>query len=132
MGHLLSVCAVERSSTERIAIRTVDLKSDMPLVQEALQRLDRELAIARKENAAIIKLIHGYGSTGAGGEIRLAVQNRLLEMMRNSQIAGCIFGEDWAKSNDAAWKLLQLHPALKRDSDLGRKNRGVTIVVLRK
>jgi hypothetical protein len=102
----------------------------MPLVHEALARLDRELAVARKENGTVIKLIHGYGSTGAGGEIRLAVQNRLLEMLQNSQIAGCIFGEDWSKSNDVAWKLLQLHPELKRDSDLGRKNRGITIVVL--
>jgi hypothetical protein len=102
----------------------------MPVVREALQRLDRELAIARKENAAIIKLIHGYGSTGAGGEIRLAVQNHLLEMMQNSQIAGCIFGEDWSKSNDVAWTILRKHPDLKHDSDLGRRNRGITIVLL--
>jgi hypothetical protein len=102
----------------------------MPLVREALQRLDRELATARKENTGIVKLIHGYGSTGAGSEIRLAVQNRLLELMQKGQIATCIFGEDWSKSNEAAWKLLQLHPELKRDSDLGRTNRGITIVVL--
>jgi hypothetical protein len=102
----------------------------MPPVREALGRLDRELAIAREENAHVIKLIHGYGSTGAGGEIRLAVQNRLLVMMQNGQITGCIFGEDWSKSDDAAWKLLHSHPELKSDSDLGKKNRGITIVVL--
>jgi hypothetical protein len=102
----------------------------MPLVREALGRLDRELAIARKENVGAMKLIHGYGSTGAGGEIRLAVQNRLREMEQNGLITGYIFGEDWSKSNDAAWKLLHSHPELKRDSDLGRGNRGITIVVL--
>lgn len=102
----------------------------MPLVREALQRLERELAIARQEKERLLKLIHGYGSTGAGGEIRIAAQKRLQEMVQSGQIRGCIFGENWSESDDAAWKLLQSHPDLKSDSDLGRRNRGITIVVL--
>ena len=111
-------------------MKTVNLKSGMPLVQEALQRLDRELSVARQEKATLLKLVHGYGSTGAGGDIRIAVQKRLLEMSQNGQIRGCIFGENWSKSEDAAWKLLQSHPELKSDSDLGRRNRGITVVLL--
>jgi hypothetical protein len=111
------------------SIKTVNLKSDMPLVREALQRLDRELARARQEKTLLLKLVHGYGSTGAGGDIRIAVQKRLLEMIQNNQIRGCIFGENWSKSDDAAWKLLQSHPDLKSDADLGRGNRGITIVL---
>jgi hypothetical protein len=102
----------------------------MPLVREALQLLDRELALARQEKAKLLKLIHGYGSTGTGGDIRIAVQKRLLEMAQNGQIRGCIFGENWSKSDETAWKLLQSNPALKSDSDLGRRNRGITIVLL--
>ncbi len=102
----------------------------MPLVREALQRLDRELAQAHQERVNCLKLVHGYGSTGAGGEIRLAVQNRLLEMLRDGHIRACIFGENWSKSDDVAWKLLQSHSELKADPDLGRSNRGITIVVL--
>jgi hypothetical protein len=102
----------------------------MPLVHEALQRLDRELAIARQEKAKLLKLVHGYGSTGAGGDIRIAVQKRLMEMTRNGQIHGCIFGENWSRSDEAAWNLLQSHPELKSDSDLSRGNRGITIVLL--
>ena len=111
-------------------MKTVNLKSDMPLVQEALQRLDRELAVGHQEKVPLLKLVHGYGSTGAGGDIRIAVQKRLLEMAQNGQIRGCIFGENWSKSDDEAWKLLQSHPELKSDSDLGRRNRGITIVLL--
>ncbi len=111
-------------------MKTVNLKSDMPMVHEALQRLDRELVLARQEKTMLLKLVHGYGSTGAGGEIRIAVQKRLLEMEQNGQIRGCIFGENWSKSDDMAWKLLQSHPELKSDSDLGRRNRGITIVLL--
>ncbi len=102
----------------------------MPLVHEALQRLQREVAVARQENVKVLKLIHGYGSTGAGGDIRIAVQKHLLELTDNGQIRGCIFGEDWSKSNDACWKLLQSHTELKSDSDLGRRNRGITVVLL--
>ena len=102
----------------------------MPLVREALQRLDRELALARQEKAPLLKLVHGYGSTGTGGDIRIAVQKRLAEMAQNGQIRGCIFGENWSKSDEAAWKLLQSHAELKNDSDLGRRNQGITIVLL--
>jgi hypothetical protein len=113
-----------------LLIKTVSLKSDMPLVRDALQRLDRELTLAQKEKTTLLKLIHGYGSTGEGGDIRIAVQKRLLELTQNGQIRACIFGENWSKSDDAAWKLLQSHPELKSDSDLGRRNRGITIVLL--
>jgi hypothetical protein len=102
----------------------------MPLVREALQRLERELALARQEKTLLLKLVHGYGSTGAGGEIRIAVQKRLLEMTGSGDIRGCIFGENWSKSDDATWKLVQSHPDLKSDADLGRGNRGITIVML--
>jgi hypothetical protein len=111
-------------------MKTVNLKSDMPQVHEALQRLDRELALARREKAKLLKLVHGYGSTGAGGDIRIAVQKRLLEMAQDGNIRSCIFGENWSKSDDVAWKLLQSQPDLKSDSDLGRRNRGITIVLL--
>ena len=102
----------------------------MPLVSEALLRLDHQLSLARKENAPVLKLVHGYGSTGTGGEIRMGVQKRLLEMVQNGQIRGCIFGENWSKSNEQTWRLLQSRPELKSDPDLGRRNRGITVVVL--
>lgn len=113
-----------------VLIKTVNLKADMPLVREALQRLESELALAREQRCTVVKLIHGYGSTGAGGDIRIAVQKRLYEMALNGQIHACIFGENWSKSNEQAWKLLQSHPELKNDPDIGRGNRGITVVFL--
>jgi hypothetical protein len=102
----------------------------MPQVQEALARLDRELGAARQQGEFLLKLIHGYGSTGVGGDIRIAVQKRLRELADNGQIRSCIFGESWSKSEQETWRLLRSHPALKSDSDLGRCNQGITIVVL--
>lgn len=111
-------------------IKTVNLKSDRPTVHEALQRLDREIARARQQNQTLLKLIHGYGSTGVGGDIRIAVQKRLQELVEAGRIAGSILGEEWARSSEEAWRMLEAHPELKQDPDLGRRNLGITIVVL--
>jgi hypothetical protein len=116
--------------SEGPSIKNVNLKSDMPSVQEALQRLEREIVLARQGKVGLLKIVHGYGSTGAGGDIRIAVQKRLHEMTECGQIRGCIFGEDWSKSDEATWRLLQTQSALKSDPDLGRRNQGITIVLL--
>jgi hypothetical protein len=102
----------------------------MPTVVQALQHLDRELARARQAGCGVVKLVHGYGSTGAGGEIRVAVQRHLAEMAGRGEIRACIFGEDWAKSDEQAWALIKARTELKQDHDLGRRNLGITIVLL--
>ena len=102
----------------------------MPSVSEALQRLDRAMVVARQQKHGFLKVIHGYGSSGVGGDIRIAVQKRLREMVDSGRVRGCIFGENWTKSDDATWHLLQGHAGLKSDPDLGRGNRGITFVLL--
>ncbi|HEX4786417.1 MAG TPA: hypothetical protein VH350_18905 [Candidatus Sulfotelmatobacter sp.] len=108
----------------------MNLKSDLPGVHEALQRLDREIALARQQKQPLLKVVHGYGSTGVGGDIRIAVQKRLHDLSESGQIRGYIFGENWSKTDDAAWRLLQAQPELKNDADLGRRNQGITVVWL--
>ena len=112
------------------AMRMINLEIGRPTVFQALGQLNYELGVARREGSEIVKLIHGYGSSGTGGDIRIAVQRRLVEMARDGQIRSCIFGEDWSKSDERAWSLLQSRPELKLDKHLGRKNLGITIVVL--
>jgi hypothetical protein len=102
----------------------------MPSVQEALQRLEREIALARKQKHSLLKVVHGYGSTGAGGDIRIAVQRRLHELAEADLIRGCIFGENWSKTDDGTWRRLQTQSDLKNDPDLGRRNQGITVVLL--
>ncbi len=99
-------------------------------MNEALQRLEREIIAARQERIVLLKLIHGYGSTGAGGDIRIAVQARLREMAGQGLIRNCIFGEEWSKSSAEVWELVKAQPELKKDADLGRRNQGITVVLL--
>ena len=111
-------------------IKTINLKTAMPTVPEALQHLERELALARQKGSHVVKLIHGYGSTGEGGEIRIAAQRRLTEIAARGEIRGCIFGENWSRSDEHTWALIKARPELKQDRDLDRRNQGITIVVL--
>jgi hypothetical protein len=119
-----------RRDPRKPAIRIANLEVGKPTIHDALSRLDQELSAARRAGCGLVKLIHGYGSSGAGGDIRIAVQRRLAEMTRDGQIGNCIFGENWSKSDEQTWKLIQARPELKSDQDLGRKNLGITIVVL--
>ena len=121
---------MRRIWSRRLSIKTVDLKSDMPSVSEAVQRLDREVVLARRAKTPLLKVIHGYGSKGVGGEIRIAAQKRLIELVDAGEIRACIFGENWSKSDEASWKLLNERPELKHDPHLGQRNLGITIVVL--
>jgi hypothetical protein len=71
------------------SIRCVNLEDGMPLVRDALAQLERELAVARQQKSIAIKIIHGYGSSGVGGEIRIAVQKRLREAQDQGAIRVC-------------------------------------------
>jgi hypothetical protein len=122
-------CPSLRRSNDSL-IKTVNLKSDWPTVLQALERLEREVVLARQQGCAALKVIHGYGSTGAGGDIRIAVQKRLRELLDSGTISGCIFGENWSKADDSSWRILQNRTELKSDPDLGKKNLGITIVIL--
>ncbi len=109
-------------------LKVINLEEGFPTVDQARQKMLREVEIAKRSGSKGAKLIHGYGSTGAGGEIRLAVGRTLQEMRRGGELTLVIFGEDWSIADRDAWSLLKRFPALKKDSDLGRKNRGITVV----
>jgi len=102
----------------------------MPTVEQARVRLKTELGIARNSGAHVLKIIHGYGSTGVGGELRIALQATLRQMADRGELRACIYGENWRKADESAWALLKQLPELKEDRDLGKGNRGITLVVL--
>jgi hypothetical protein len=111
-------------------IKTVILKEGMPSVEQARARLHGEIQSAQHSGVKVLKLVHGYGSTGVGGDLRIALQSTLRQMATKGEIRDCIYGENWRTSDERAWDLLKQLPELKADSDLGRGNRGITLVLL--
>ena len=51
-------------------------------------------------------------------------------MVAKGRIRECIYGENWRTSNERAWEVLKKMPELKDDNDLGKGNKGMSIVFL--
>jgi len=113
-----------------MTIKTVNIKDGFPSVEQARTRLRSEIDAARSQGSKLLKIIHGYGSHGVGGELRVALQSTLRSLARSGEITDCIYGENWSKGDQRTWELLKRMPELKNDPDLGRRNRGITIVLL--
>jgi len=113
-----------------VPCKTVNLEEGRPTVNVGLMRLDRALVAARAEGVPILKLIHGYGSSGVGGLLREEVWKALDRFKRSGFISDFIPGEDFRVSNEASWALAKRDKTIKEDRDFGRLNRGITIVIL--
>jgi hypothetical protein len=108
-------------------LKLINLEAGFPTVEQARQTMLRELEAARRAGYKGVKLIHGYGSSGAGGEIRLAVGRALQDLRKQGSVTEIIYGEDWSVSDPTTWSLIKRFPELKKDADLNRRNRGITI-----
>jgi len=110
---------------------TVNLEEGMPTVDIALRRLSGELVTARAHRVVAVKFIHGYGSSGTGGRLRVAIQKELERLKNKGAIKSWIPGENWEIFNIEAIKFLDSCEALRSDRDLGRHNNGISMVLLR-
>jgi len=108
----------------------INLEAGLPTANEALLRLDYELQQAQQKGATLVKVIHGYGSSGVGGALRGAIQPALRSKQSENKVRAFIPGENWRVSDEATWAVLKKFPELKDDRDLGRGNKGISIVVL--
>ena len=114
-----------------VSVRELNLELGRPSVDEALRRLDYELAAAGMLRAKIFKLIHGYGSSGTGGKIRTACRRQLQLYKEQGRIAEFIPGENFTIFDASTRSAFAVCPALRSDRDLERENRGVTFVLLK-
>ncbi len=110
-------------------IKIINLEEGMPKVEAARLRMQHELHVARAQGYAAAKLIHGYGSSGVGGALRIELQKELRGLADAGNIRAFIAGEDWRVSNETTWPLLKRYPEWKQDVHLGKGNRGITIVL---
>tara|TARA_Y100001949_G_C15713179_1_gene211850 strand:- start:4 stop:483 length:480 start_codon:yes stop_codon:yes gene_type:complete len=117
------------ASPRKEQIRTVNLKEGLPVVEEALSRMRREISDARACRVKVLKLVHGYGSTGTGGKIKQAVQVELASMHLQGQIRMYVVGDDYAVSV-AGQELRARYPELLRSRRQDFENRGITFVEL--
>ena len=112
----------------RPRVAEVRIKEGMPTVEEARRRLASELDAARRRGLRVLKLIHGYGSSGVGGKLRRALRVTLADLQASGRIGRTVAGEEWSIFDATARALLDAYPELRQDADLERANRGITLV----
>ena len=120
----------EKKSHDSGAIPKINLEEGMPVVSEALKRMHSGLQEIRCSRPKAVKLIHGYGSTGRGGKIRIGVREELMKMKQRKQIRDFIPGEEFGPADPSSRELVDRDRRISRDPDYGRINHGITIVVL--
>lgn len=108
----------------------INLEDGLPTANQAEARLIAELGRARASGAKAVKLIHGYGSSGVGGKLRISIRQFLGAKKRRNTIKAFVSGEEWDIFNDGSRQLIEACPELSRDKDLGRGNAGITLVLL--
>ena len=102
----------------------------MPYADQAIQRLTLEIRQSRKMGCTVLKIIHGYGSSGKGGRLRVELRKYLDSCQRKGLIRGYVRGEEFSIFQAETRRLLTICPDASRDSDLGKYNNGITIVML--
>ena len=95
----------------------VNLELGRPSADEALRRLEHELAAKRHLRAKAMKIIHGYGSSG------------LRAAQEQGRIYAVLPGERLTIFDEEARRLMARCPALRDDCDRERYNCGVTFVI---
>lgn len=111
-------------------LKTVNLKENMPSVEEAMVKMELEIEIAKLEGVKAIKFIHGYGSNGVGGLICQRLRYLMPSLKKQRIIKDYIFGEDWAIANPKAFKILTQLKDCYDEDDLNHQNAGMTIVLI--
>ncbi|MEG2074477.1 MAG: hypothetical protein RRY54_06900 [Angelakisella sp.] len=113
-----------------LAVIVVNLENGMPSTESAMIQLRQSLLTARARRVKVLKLIHGYGSSGRGGSIRSAVRAELGRRKQSGQIQDYITGEEFSPFYENARRAVEAEPELRKDLDYARTNQGITIVVL--
>lgn len=113
-------------------IREINLELGHPTTDEALRRLAAELEACRHMHTPVVKIIHGYGSSGKGGRIRTACRKLLAQAQQDGALVCFIPGEAFSIFDETTRRCLNAWPLLRQDRDLDRENRGVTFVIFDK
>lgn len=111
-------------------LREVNLEHGMPLVNQALKHLTFEMQRTKSLGCSVLKIIHGYGSSGTGGKIRTASRKFLTKCKQDGSIQDFIPGESFSIFEETTRRAFARCDALRNDSDLDRYNNGVTFIVL--
>lgn len=108
---------------------SINIKKDMPPADLAVANLVTEIEYYCKTDERVIKVVHGYGSHGTGGEIKKLLHEKLQELVRKKVILGFVKGEAFGSFDNLSVLAKKLAPELILNPEFNF-NGGITIVIL--
>jgi len=109
--------------------RIVNLEYGRPVVESALKRMHNELEQAKIDGVRVVTLIHGYGSSGKGGRIRVECRKSLDYLRQKDCLKDVVHGEVFHRRSGLGKSLVRQYPELKQLCKSDFNNPGITVVV---
>ena len=113
------------------AVRTFNIERDMPTLDEARRLVIAEIKDAKRDGVRVLKVIHGYGSSGKGGALCIGLRKSFGLRKKEGVIKDFIPGEEFSIFNEIALNLVEAVPELRGDPDLEATNEGITVLWLK-
>jgi len=112
-------------------IRTYNVEVDLPRLEEARRLVISQIRQAKRNGVRVLKVIHGYGSSGTGGRLGVGLRKSFALRKKEGVIVDYVPGEDFSIFQAKTMALLEAVPELKGDPDLNQANEGISVLWLR-
>jgi hypothetical protein len=111
-----------------VKVKEINIERGSPTVETALRNMVNELSTAKRAGFKAVVLIHGYGSSGAGGAIKEAVQKKLIERSLSGIVRDFTGGEEWL---NVKRRFIEVCAQLKDFDQYISGNRGITVILIK-
>lgn len=109
---------------------TIDIKSDQQSVAEALAQFENAVETYKIGGYKVLKVIHGYGSHGIGGAIRVEFLKKCKDLKNRKIIYDYTCCDKWIDKNPVKKIAINYCADLLADAELRYLNSGCSIVIL--
>jgi Smr domain. len=109
-------------------VKVINLEYGCPTVDSAVRNMVSQLGTCKGQGYKAVILVHGYGSSGAGGGIKTAVRTRLREPSLSGIVRAACGGEHWYERKQ---EFLGVCRQLAEHQYHINGNQGITVVILK-
>ena len=104
--------------------KTYNVEAGFPSLDEARRLVLEEIRESKREGVRILKIIHGYGSSGKGGTLNHGLRKSFALRKKEGVIKDFIPGENFTIFNPVVLELLEAVPESAGGSGPGHDERG--------
>ncbi len=109
----------------------MNIEAGLPTLDEARRMVIEAIRQAKRERVRVLKVIHGYGSSGKGGALCIGLRKSFVLRKKEGVIRDYIAGEGFSIFDPTTLALLEAVPELRGEPDLDATNEGITVLWLK-